>query len=294
MKRKIKSLAGMAACLLGVIATSGCTKDEFFGLEDSVVVKPATKLEIAMSQEFTDYAKASFKFMEELNQPVDTTEKKLYCVIDGKPIYVKTGTTSYQEVLESLEFLEKTFPELSKADAIDFDEILMIALSNNDALSVYVNKYNSLETKGGQQLYNSRSWFVQLLNNALSGGYYCDGDLGYMTAIQDGITWNMGAWWNTVSAINQAIYLSQESSVTTGGFFWGDGSGTSMISSQTEGDLMAWPGFATIGQLKPEADFMVRPSGNLALPESNIGQYYFQTGRIHYIYNYEGQYAVYY
>lgn len=293
MNRKIKTMAGMAICLLEVLTTISCSKDEFFGLEDSVVVDSVTKLEIAMSQEFADYTKACFRFIEELNLPVDTTERKLYCIIDGKPVYVKTGTSSYQDVLESMKRLKTTFPELAKADVIDYDDILMIALSNNESLGIYETKFHPAVTRGGQ-LYNSRSWFVQLLNNAWSEGYYCDGDLSNMTVSQDGKTWNMNAWWNTVSAINQAIYLSQETHVTTGGFFWGDGSGTSMISSQAEGDLIAWPRFATTGLLRPEADFMVRPSGNLALPESNIGQHYFQTGRIHYIYNYEGQYAVYY
>lgn len=291
MKLTIKGLALMAICTLGILVVSSCTKDEFFGLEDSEVLDYSTKYEIAMSQEFSDYVIKTIGFIEELDNPVDTTGQKLYCVIDDKPVYVKTGTSIYQDVLESLSSLKKKYPQLTKADAIDFDELIKIALSNNEDLSTYAAIYKS-ETKAG--LYNSRSWFVQLLNGTWGEDYYCDGDLGCMNATQDGKTWYMGAWWNKVSAVNQAIYLSQEANVTTGGFFWGDGSGTSMICSQAEGDLMPWPRFATNGPLRPEADFMVRPSGNLALPESNIGDYYFHTGRMHFIYNYEGEYAVYY
>ena len=281
----------MAVCALGVFVTSSCTKDEFFGLEDSVVIDASTKYEIAMSQEFAEYAKASLCFLDELNQPIDTTEKKVYCVIEDKPVYIKTGTSSYQEVLESLESLKKVFPELNKADEYDYDEILMIALRNNDALNSYMTESLPKETKASMY-YNARSWFAQLLN--IGGDFYCDGDLSSMMGEQYGTTWYMCAWWNKVSTINHAISLSQEAHVTTGGFFWNDGSGTSIISAQSEADMMPWPRFATYGMLTPEADFMIRPNGNLALPESNIGENYFHTGRVHYIYNYEGQYAVYY
>ena len=34
MRKKLKNIAGIAMCVLGVLATSSCSKDEFFGLNE--------------------------------------------------------------------------------------------------------------------------------------------------------------------------------------------------------------------------------------------------------------------
>ena len=52
--RLLKTIAGMAACARGVISASSCSKEEFFGLENSEYLDNSLKTEIAMSHEYVD------------------------------------------------------------------------------------------------------------------------------------------------------------------------------------------------------------------------------------------------
>ena len=68
MRIKVKTLAGMVACLMGVLATASCSKEEFFGLEDSVYLDNSLKTEIAMSQEYADYAIACYNYRGDIKR----------------------------------------------------------------------------------------------------------------------------------------------------------------------------------------------------------------------------------
>lgn len=268
----------MAVCALGVLATSSCSKDEFFGLEDSVYIDNSLKTEIAMSQEFADYALACFNLVEEMNNPIDTANMQIQGVVDGKPIYYTTS--SHESILELMDNLKKAYPELTKADKLDFDELMEIAISKNKVLKAAlprkvtktyipqwgVDKYSYIwiySASGGTQ------------NNAL----------------------HYGDWWfrahdSQLAAVCHVIWNSTEASLlfpSGGGIIFPDNSAVSMIGSG-EG----WPSITdSYSGPTSEADFVVIKNMNLYSFEvydycANLGPY-FNSGRYHYVYNEEMQ-----
>ena len=286
MKRNFKPMAALAVCALGALAVSSCTKDEFFGLEDSVVIDASTKYEIAMSQEYADYARACFNMFEAMNQPVDTTvmEKK---EINGKAVYIQNGSTT--SVMDLLNSLKKAFPELANADQIDFNEILSIALANNEELNDIKSKMPS-RTKYYED-YQSGHWLYSVAEN-----YYGISDWGSPWLDIEG-------WWFTAydyryTAINEVIFRLAESSSPYnynyegmgGGLIFGDQSAVSMVSW---GEY-AWPSVIGYGSPAPEADFIVAPTLNITTSELwfYMGGSYWNGGRTHYVYDYEGNYQI--
>ena len=236
----------MAVCALGVFATSSCTKDEFFGLEDSVVIDASTKYEIAMSQEFADYARASFKFAESVNQEVDTTKMNSFSV-DGKTVYYKDDNLQ-KEMFDLLDALKKAYPELNKADRIDYEEIQQIALSNNEALKDIAQAFAG--TKG------SNLQAVQWLSSAYKDMYGYEAERTSLFFWE----WSMYFQYTVQSAIWDASFIAHEGDYLAGGLIWGDGTAVSMVAYGPEGSYVWWPNTSGYGSPQPEADFIILPS----------------------------------
>lgn len=265
----------MAACVLGVISASSCSKEEFFGLENSEYLDNSLKTEIAMSQEFADYSIACYNLMQEMSQSVDTTDMQIQGIVNGKPIYFKTGS---DESLKNLyEGLIKAYPEMTKADKLDIEEIQEIALSKNKALKGLAKstKYNYYR--------QSESWIL-----SASGGWtdwiYIDGD------------WTFESHWMSYSAVSNALLYCGENSfgMNGGGLVFGDDSGVSMI-----GYGEYWPYMRRYGGPTPEANFLVAPNANIYNLEIwdiayALGPGFYQDCRVHYIFNEEMEYMVYY
>ena len=288
MKRNFKPMAALAVCALGALAVSSCTKDEFFGLEDSVVIDASTKYEIAMSQEYADFARASFSFSETMMQEVDTTNMKVYTDKDGNQIRYNVGSTQ-QNVFELLEALKKAYPELEKADKIDFDEIQMIALANNESLSDLAAKVASINTKYGENDYDALRWVRTSNMNYWHLNYYPSSYYVYM----DGAYFD--AYNSIPAAVHAAIYGMGEipGVYGAGGLAWGDYTGVAMTSGFGE----YWPDVMGYGYPSPEADFIILPTtenmNNVYPGEYFWGGDYFMSGRLHYVYNMEGEFMYY-
>ena len=246
MKRNFKPMAALAVCALGALAVSSCTKDEFFGLEDSVVIDASTKYEIAMSQEFADYARASFKFAESVSQEVDTTKLNSFSV-DGKTIYYKDDNLQ-KEMFDLLDALKKAYPELNKADKIDLAEIQQIALSNNEALKDIAQAFAG--TKG------SNLQAIQWLSSAYYDMYGYDVERTSLFFWE----WSMYFQYTVQGAIWDASFVAHEGDYLAGGLIWGDGTAVSMVAYGPEGSNIWWPNTSGYGSPQPEADFIILPS----------------------------------
>ena len=269
MRKNFKTLAGMAICILGALAASSCSKDEFFGLEDSEVLDYSTKTEIALSQEYADFAIAYFNMIESMQQPVDTTEMEIQGVVNGKPVYFKQGSSS---VKESLEILKKAYPEFEKADKIDFDEIQSIALSKNKALKDIASKMDSSTKSYGNYSYD---W------------------VDYYDGYKDG--WYLSAYNMVYGAVDDVIWHCGENgfNMCGGGFIFTDCTAASMV-----GYGEYWPSFAR-NVSNSEADFIVLPSADVYAVELwdiawHLGPAYYNSGRIHYVYNAEYDYTTFF
>ena len=117
-------------CVLSVVATSSCSKEDFFGLNEYETLDYSKKTEIALSQEFTDYYLACIEVGKVINQwsdSIDTTK--------GAPQNY-TG----ESLVKLLDKLKEAFPELLNADDPDFDDIRKIALSKNKTLKALAKK----------------------------------------------------------------------------------------------------------------------------------------------------------
>lgn len=267
----------MAICALGVLATSSCSKDEFFGLEDSVYIDNSLKTEIAMSKEFTDYAIACFNLIEEMNNPIDTANMQIQGVVDGKPIYYTTS--SHESLLELMDNLKKAYPELAKADKLDFDELMEIAFSNNKVLKAALPRKNTktyIPQWGVDKL--SYIWIY-----SASGG-------------DQNVSLHAGDWWfqafdTDMSAVAHVVFCMGEggSPMNGGGLMFPDGSGVGMVGYGEN-----WPSI-TDSYSGPacESDFVVLRDANLSQFEiwdycQSMGPFY-NSGRYHYVFNGELQ-----
>ena len=287
MKKNFMYLAGMAVCIIGALAASSCSKDEFFGLEGSQVVSASTMNEIAMSQEFTNYAKACLALTQTMSEEIDTTAMESYINEKGKRVYYKDGVYSEYSVSELMEILKKAYPELEKADMTDFDEILQIALAKNEALSDFAVKASVNNTKSG--------WIAQSLEwvrNAHRNWNHLDYTPQVWSTDLDGVY--VQSFNHLSGAVSSAIYCTIDTEdYWYGGYFWNDYSGVLASSCSPY-----WPDIAEYASPTPEADFIVFP-----FPEDLsylVGEYEFDFGeyyaihRTHYIYFIDGNYQVYY
>ena len=285
MKKNFMYLAGMAVCIIGALAASSCSKDEFFGLEGSQVVSASTMNEIAMSQEFTDYAKACLALTQTMSEEIDTTAMESFINEKGKRVYYKDGVYSEYSVPELMEILKKAYPELEKADMTDFDEILQIALAKNEALSDFAVKASVNNTKSGNA--QSFEWVRSAHRN-----YY---DLDYTPSLSstniDGVC--LQGFNHLSGAVSSAIYGTIDTQdYWYGGYFWNDYSGVLASSCNPY-----WPDIAEYGSPVPEADFFVLPwteGGQVQGGFSFEFGYYLESHGTHYIYYTDGNYQVYY
>ena len=283
MRKNLRTIAGMAICALGVLATSSCSKDEFFGLEDSVYIDNSLKTEIAMSKEFADYAIACFNLVEEMNNPIDTANMQIQGVVDGNPIYYTTG--SHESILEMMDNLKKAYPELTEADKLDFDELMEIALSKNKVLKAALPRRvtKAYIPKWGVDKY-SYIWIY-----SASGG-------------AQNYELQAGDWWfkahdSQLSAVSHVIWTTGEANYifpNGGGIIFPDNSAVSMVGSGE-----TWPSITdSYSGPTSEADFVVIRDINLYSFEiydycMNLGPYYCSV-RYHYVYNEEMQYIGFY
>lgn len=268
----------MAVCILGALAASSCSKDEFFGLEDSEVLDYSTKYEIAMSQAYADYAIACFEMSKAMNQPIDTTSMEIQGELEGKPIYVKEGPST--SALALFEALKEKFPKLANADKIDYDDIFELAMSENKALKG-VATTTAPKTKAWISWGSCGSW-------AQSNGHY--------GAAFNDEGWYFNCYASTVSAIQNAIFYASESYNSdkwAAGIGWSDGTAASMTAFFD----FWWPSVINTGSSLPESDFVVVPYGS-SLAESAgdeissiifaAGPEYAEGDRLHYIYSFMG------
>ena len=282
MRKKIQTLAGMAVCALGILATSSCSKDEFFGLEDSVYLDNSLKTEIALSQEFADYAIACYNIVNEMNQPMDTANMQIQGIVDGQPVYYTTGSQEY--IIELKEKLKNAYPELAKADRLDFDEIMEIAISNNKVLKgILPNKitrsYPDYNKISNMWIYNASE------GDSVDELFFFDSG-------------SCGEWWfkafsNSFSALNHVIWFVGEEWCypNGGGLIFADDSAVGML-----GDGECWPTIASRVGPRAEADFIILPDANLSQFEIwdfawHLGPEYYNSNRVHYLYNDEMQFV---
>lgn len=265
----------MAVCLFGVLAFSSCSKDEFFGLEDSEYIDNSLKTEIAMSQEFADYLIACMGLSNNLNQPIDTAKMQQY-VVGGKPIYCISD--SQESMLVLLDNLKNAYPELTKADRLDFVEIEKIAISKNKLLKGYLPRGFSKTNGSDWSNKQSRSWIY-----AASEGSSYD-----VASYQDNTgSWGFQAFDYSFQAVSMSIWFVAEGSSEPygvgAGLIFDDNSGVSMV-----GYGECWP--SAINSISPsaEADFLI-VSPQIMYTEfneffNNLGPGYYESGRQHLIY----------
>lgn len=265
--KKFRTLTGMAVFALGVLATSSCSKDEFFGLEESEVIDASTKTEIAMSQEYVDFVLACSEMAEYMSQPMDTANAVVKTGLDGKRIYCKDGPQLSAMAL--VEVLKNKYPELEKADQIDYDEILEIALSKN----------KELKRVASTKTYNAYpdSWHWALSNNRSTSCFSWDG-------------WMIYSYPYEVSAIQNVLFLASEcDELYLGGLFFGDRSATAMNSFAGNW----WPDIVNSGYPLAESDFVISYSSESLSNDPydlarQLGPEYFEGPKLHYVFAYEG------
>ena len=275
MRKLLRINIGMLVCVLGVLSTSSCSKDEFFGLEGSEYIDNSLKTEIAMSQEFADYLIACIELSNNLSQPVDTAKMQQY-VVGGKPIYCISD--SQESMLVLLDNLKNAYPELTKADRLDFVEIEKIAISKNKLLKGYFPR--GFSKTDGSNLGNkqSRSWIYA----ASEGSSYEDASYQDNTG-----SWGFKAFDYSIQAISMSIWFVAEGSSEPygvgAGLIFDDNSGVSMV-----GYGECWP--SAINSISPsaEADFLI-VSPQIIHTEfyeffKNLGSGYYESGRQHLVY----------
>ena len=269
--KNIRTIAGMAVFAFGVLATSSCSKDEFFGLEDSQFIDSSTKTEIAMSQEYVDFVLACSEMADYMSQPMDTSNAILKTGPDGKRIYTKDGPQLSAMAL--LEVLKEKYPMLEKADQIDFDEIFKIAISENKALKRVASK-TSPKTKANA---NADSFRWALSNNRPTAGTSDEGWMIYCYPFE-------------VPAIQNVLFLaSEEDNLYLGGLYFGDGSAAAMNTYPESW----WPSIVNSGYPLAESDFVISysPESLSADPYDlarELGPEYFEGPKVHYVFAFEG------
>lgn len=292
MKNLFVKIAGMSVCVLGVLSTTSCSKEDFFGLEDSEL-NYSQKTEIALSREFADYAISCSNLAKEMKTPVDTAEMQVQRAFDGKPIYFSTG--SNESVKKSLDELKKAYPELAHADQYDFDEILEIALSQNKSLKGLTPKKKTKSTDYYWGESYSDFWIWTVSDESDRHEFTYDGD-GY---------WTFTSFNSDLLAISHVVWNCGENA----GFFPQNGGGLIFLDNSAVafvGNGQDWPDIAGGGPqsndfylpyiYRPSADFIVLPITDLPSYELydftyGLGAAYWGSGRIHYIYNEQMEYV---
>ena len=243
MRKLLKLIAGMAVCTFGVFVTSSCSKDEFFGLEESEIINHSLKTEIALSQEFADYVIACINMSNEMDQLVDTTGSPFKFEVDGNPVCYKSGIQ--EEILVLMDNLKKAYPELVKADELDFAEIEKIAFSKNKALKGYAPR-KILKSNDSGLL--SNQWLYAASEGSSTDGFLYEDPSG---------SWTFVAHEKKEIAVSQSMWFVCETPPDNnklgGGLFFSDGSSVSMT-----GYGESWPSI-TNSSPYAQADFVIIP-----------------------------------
>ena len=251
MKKNFKNIAEIAMCVLGVLSTSSCSKDEFFGLNEYESLDYSKKIEIALSQEYTDYAVACFKIVDAMNLLSDTTANRNIGEIDGKTIYyVESG----EPIMDLLEILKKKYPELIYADKPDLDEIQRIANSKNITLRKLAGSKTSTKNDGS---YQESEYYIGYLNCAKSNLWT---DNLFVTDATIGHWW-LHSWWaqEQDDAVSSAIWSASEFGyqLGSGGLVFSDGSAVSIAG------VGEWP--SLINEISfAESDFLIVPYSDIS------------------------------
>ena len=270
--KNFRTLAGMAVFALGVLATSSCSKDDFFGLNEYEYLDYSKKTEIAMSQEYTDYANACYKIADLMKQLSDSTAERNRGEINGRPIsYLESG----EPIMDLLEKLKNAYPELKNADLPDIQEIRRIALLKNKAINKVAA--SQITAKSWEQ-YDESQYFIGYLNCETTHYWsdYPNVDWAYL----DRGKWGLCSCVSHQDAVDDAIWCAPEYSdpddfkYGTGGLFFSDGSAACVIGSGE------WPSIINY-VASAETDFLIVPRSNISDDLISTLRGYTGGGRLH-------------
>ena len=182
MRIQTKKMAGMVMCILGILATSSCSKEDFFGLNEYETLDYSKKTEIALSQEYTDYYIACIEVGKVINQWSDSID-----ATKGVP-----NNYTGESLVKLLDKLKEAFPELSNADIPDFADIRKIALSKNKTLNALVSpKKPSAKTKS----YEYTAYYPDGTSEPVWYNSDAEACISYLNYIRGGSPWSSG-WYS--------------------------------------------------------------------------------------------------
>lgn len=247
MRIKTKKMAGMVMCVLSVVATSSCSKEDFFGLNEYETLDYSKKTEIALSQEYTDYFTACIEVGEIIRQRADSLDST-----KGAP-----NNYTGESLIKLLGKLRATYPELNNADRPDYEDIRKIALLKNKALKALAQKKTPST--------NTRS-FEYYAGNYGKQSFDLDAEacISYMTYATGGSPYNSGclfgnnyaiyACYSLNDAVDCILSLTWENgncnnATACGGLLFSN-SALAIIKSGEE-----WPSVLNYIPITPEKDF---------------------------------------
>lgn len=287
-KETNKFLFRITVCALSVLATTSCSKDDFFRIDDTPCVDLQTKYAIAGSDIYIDYQIACFAFADELSK-IDSTKRSRVLILNNDTVYENVYVISFSKVCELHDSLLNVYPVLKDADEVDLIQILNIALNNNSTLRDLVPK-SVVNSNCRTKSYNGSSYALQWLEGSSFRNY-------------SGTLWNgkglaeqnsQGTWvWTfeaiPCSSIGDAMELAciwsiNHGEVEVGGWGWTDGSG--MMTYCHQATASQSPVLHAAGTPRPELDFHVHPSGNLIPSDSDLIAWSKSPDLFHLIINY--------
>ncbi len=263
----------MAMCVLGVLATSSCSKDEFFGLNEYESLDNFKKTEIALSQEYADYLIACSQITKAMDKLSDTTKVQNKGTIEGKEIaYEETGVS----LIDLISKLMQAYPELAYADVPDLDDIHKIALSKNKALKGYTyysksniktrSEYFTYMSSKGEVDYPSyaQAW-CGILNDWRHGHPYktwADEDGFHFQPYDDKNSAFMTAFICGLEAHDETEFYK------IGGLVFSDDSAVMVIG---RGEWAEWPSFINDSYPTAEQDFCLVWNGTESMNPVDMG-----------------------
>lgn len=290
---------GLTLCFCGILFSWGCTKDEFFRINDATCINMQTIHEIATSELYVDYQKARYSFINSICN-VDSTKIGHIQIIDGDTIFEGGCTISYSLMYELHDSLVKKYPELIGADQADLILIEEIALSNNYALKEIATKSAVsplFKTRANSYGDTALQWCENNASNAggplwisrtkIEGWLFPTEEGGYEPA-PNNLIYQCVYCTSIDHAMEQACIWSVSSGEKeVGGLGWNDNSGVMIycINGSAEGWTVFYPAWTKTPL--PDMDFHVHPSGDL-YPSTFDAQTWLHMPWIpHYIINYE-------
>lgn len=273
-KKRNKLLFRLTVCVLSVLTTTSCSKDEFFKIEDTPCIDSQTIYEIATSELYVDYQKARFAFFNEISN-IDSTKIGHIRIIDGDTIFESGYTFSFGIIYELHDSLMKEYPELKDADQVDLALIQDVAISNNSALKEMAPKsvISSLnKTKASYADNLALQWCENNAHN-LNGSMWvarASGE-GWLVPTDEG---NVPApnrlYFECIHCVTidiamelACIWSQNHGEEEVGGLGWNDNSAVMLYCENlsTTGWAAFYPAWAT--NPLPDLDFHVHPSGDL-------------------------------